>query len=108
MSQLDVTFHGKVLTIKGCLPHYRRPLAEIIELRERIYKRISTQQPGRQFPITHEIHLRVVAKKHADGGDLSNILQAVCQALDSSTLSASPALLKDDKQITFLSARWMP
>lgn len=106
-ASLDVTFRHRVLTIKGCLPHYRRPLPEIVELRERIYKRLSELMPHLDLPLTCEIHLRVVAKKHADGGDLSNILQAVVQAIDGNTLGPNK-VLADDKQIAFMSARWIP
>ena len=94
------------LYVKGCLPHYRRPIQEIMTLRGEIAASLVSR--GIALPITREVHLIVSARKHHDGGDLSNIVQAVCQALDGNTLNKAEAILVDDGQVVRISARWIP
>jgi len=95
------------LILRGCFPHYRRPLSEIIDLRHTIYDQLVTQRV--QLPIKKKLHLSINANKHESGCDLSNIVQAICQALDGKTLSIDKhdIILVDDSQIISLSARWI-
>jgi len=104
---ISVRLHPGRLVLKGCFPHYRRPLQEIIEFRRAIYTQLVDQRET--LPITRKIHLTIHANKHEDGCDLSNIVQAVCQALDGKTLSIdkSDIILVDDSQIACIQAQWI-
>ena len=104
---IDVKFKEGRLQLRGCFPHYRRPLSEIIALRHAIYDKLTQQHV--QLPIRKKIHLSINANKHEHGCDLSNIVQAICQALDGKTLSIDKhdIVLEDDSQIISLSARWI-
>jgi len=103
---VEAKFKDGRLILKGCFPHYRRPLSEIVALRRAIFLQLSDQRV--KLPIEKRLHLSVNCHKHADCSDLSNIVQAVCQALDGKTLNKSEAILVDDSQVTSLSARWIP
>jgi hypothetical protein len=104
---IDVKFKEGRLQLKGCFPHYRRPLAEIIALRHAIYDQLVAQRVA--LPIKKKLHLSINATRHEHGCDLSNIVQAICQALDGKTLSIEKhdIILVDDSQIISLSARWI-
>jgi hypothetical protein len=104
---IEVRFKEGRLIMRGCFPHYRRPLPEIVALRRAIYTQLVDQHV--KLPITKKLHLSVNCHRHEDGCDLSNIVQAICQALDGKTLSISKTdiILVDDSQIISLSARWI-
>mgnify|MGYP001952375539 CR=1 FL=1 len=102
---IEAKVNMNVLYVKGCLPHYRRPLQEIVKFRRLIHDDLT--EAGVTLPLEGEYHLRILARKHTDGGDLSNIIQGVCQALDGNTLDKSKAILKDDGQIITITARWI-
>lgn len=104
---IEVKFKEGRLIMRGCFPHYRRPLNEIIALRRAIYGQLVDQHV--KLPITKKLHLSINCHKHEDGCDLSNIVQAICQALDGKTLSIDKQniILVDDSQINSLSARWI-
>lgn len=87
------------------MPHYRRPLLEIVEFRRQIAEQLRIQHI--LLPITKKVSLTVMAHRHADGGDLANILQAAVQALDGGTLGKENAILADDSQIVRLHAQWL-
>lgn len=103
---IEAKLNNNVLYVKGCLPHYRRPLAEILAMRSQIADALRAR--GVMLPLKGDIHLRVAARRHFDGGDLSNVVQGVCQALDGGTLGRPNAILEDDGQVVTLSARWVP
>lgn len=102
---IEAKVNMNVLYVKGCFPHYRRPLGEIIELRKAIHKSLLDREV--KLPLEGECHLRIAARRHYDGGDLSNIMQAVCQAIDGNTLDKSTAILHDDGQLISIHARWI-
>ena len=102
---IEAKLNINVLYVKGCLPHYRRPLEDIIKLRSHIATEL--QERGVSLPIGEPVHLRILARRHTDGGDLSNIIQAVCQALDGDTLDRKQAPLVSDSQILTIHARWI-
>ncbi len=104
---IEAKFKDGRLQLRGCFPHYRRPLPEIMALREAI--RFQLEQQRVPLPITKRLHLSINANQHEDGCDLSNIVQAICQALDGKTLSLTKTdiILQDDSQIISLSARWI-
>ena len=104
---ISVRLHPGRLVLKGCFPHYRRPLEEIMEFRRAIRSQLVDQHVA--LPITRKIHLTIHANKHEDGCDLSNIVQAVCQALDGKTLSIDKTdiILADDSQIICIHAQWI-
>lgn len=91
--------------MRGCTPHYRRPLPEIVAFRKQMAWMLRDQ--GVVLPITDRVKVSLLAARHADGGDLSNVLQGLIQALDGHTLGKPDAILEDDKQITQLHAQWI-
>lgn len=95
------------LQLRGCFPHYRRPLSEISELRHAIFDQLQRQHVP--LPITKRITLSINAFRHESGCDLSNIIQGICQALDGKTLSLNnkDVILKDDSQVIAITARWV-
>ena len=40
---IDVKFKDGRLMLRGCFPHYRRPLSEIVALRHAIYDQLTLQ-----------------------------------------------------------------
>lgn len=103
---VEAKFKDGRLILRGCFPHYRRPLAEIVALRRIIFVLLSDQHVA--LPIEKKLHLSINCHRHKDGCDLSNIVQAICQALDGKTLDKKEAILVDDSQVISLSARWIP
>ena len=99
-------YKGGRLLISGCLPHYRRPLQEILALRKVIAMELRGTRL--ELPLKKKLTLSIIARKHEGGNkeDLANIVQAVCQALDGSTLGKEDAILEDDSQIIQINARW--
>lgn len=95
-------FKDGKLHLFGFFPHYRRPLTEIVELRKNIHQQLLSDT---SLPITENIHLSINA--YNQGFDLPNIVQAICQALDGTTLGPDFAVLADDAQIVSLRARWV-
>lgn len=91
--------------MRGCTPHYRRPLLEIVEFRRQMARQL--RESGVPLPITHKLKVSLLAHRHADGGDIANLLQGLVQALDGNTLGKDDAILADDKQINQLHAQWI-
>lgn len=100
-----VRYVGNRLVVRGCTPHYRRPLSEIVAFRRQMALQLREQ--GLPLPITKRLKVSLLAYRHADGGDLANILQGLIQALDGNTLSKEDAILEDDAQINQLHAQWI-
>ncbi len=92
------------LVVRGCTPHYRRPLPEIVEFRRQMADQLLQQ--GVPLPIKRRIGVTLIATRHSDGGDLANLLQGLVQALDGHTLGKESAILADDGQINRLVAEW--
>ena len=100
-----VRYVGNRIVVKGCTPHYRSPLPEIVEFRQQMAR--SLREQGIPLPITKRVGVTLMATRHADGGDLPNLLQGLVQALDGNTLGRDNAILDDDKQIGVLHAQWI-
>lgn len=96
--------NGGKLVVRGCTPHYRRPLLEIVEFRNQMARQLREQ--GVPLPITKRVGVTLIATKHAHGGDLPNLMQGLVQALDGGTLGKDNAILEDDRQIVQLHAQW--
>lgn len=92
------------LVVRGCTPHYRRPLAEIVEFRRQLAAQLREQAV--HLPITKKVGVTLIANRHSDGGDLSNLLHGLIQALDGHTLGKEDAILEDDGQINKIHAQW--
>ena len=89
--------------VRGCTPHYRRPLPEIVEFRRQIAAQLREQ--GVSLPISKRVGVTLIANKHAHGGDLANLLQGLVQALNGGTLGKEFAILEDDRLINQLHAQ---
>lgn len=100
-----IRYIGNRLVVRGCTPHYRRPLPEIVEFRRQMAEQLRGQ--GIPLPITRQLKLSLLAKRHSDGGDIANLLQGLVQALDGHTLGRENAILDDDKLINQLHAQWI-
>lgn len=100
----SIRYVGGRLVVRGCTPHYRRPLPEIVEFRRQMAAQLREQ--GVVLPITKRVGVTLIANKHAHGGDLPNILQGLVQALDGGTLGKEFAILEDDGLINQLHAQW--
>lgn len=100
-----VRYVSNRLVVRGCTPHYRRPLPEIVDFRRQMAMQLREQ--GVPLPITKALKVSLLARRHSDGGDLANILQGLVQALDGNTLGKEDAILADDKQINQLHAQWI-
>jgi hypothetical protein len=103
---VEAKFKDGRLILKGCFPHYRRPISEIVALRRAIYVQLTDKHV--KLPIEKKLHLSINCHRHVDGCDLSNVVQAICQAIDGKTLNKTEAILVDDSQVISLSARWIP
>lgn len=100
-----IRYVGNRLVVRGCTPHYRRPLPEIVEFRRQMAEQL--RAAGVPLPIERRLGVTLMAARHADGGDLPNLLQGLVQALDGNTLGRDNAILDDDKQIGVLHAQWI-
>lgn len=100
-----IRYVGNRLVVRGCTPHYRRSLPEIVDFRRQMAAQL--REAGVPLPITRRVGVTLMAHRHADGGDLPNLLQGLVQALDGNTLGRDDAILDDDKQIGVLHAQWI-
>ncbi len=101
----SIRYIGNRLVVRGCTPHYRRPLPEIVQFRREMAAQL--REAGVPLPISKRVAVTLMAKKHSEGGDLPNLLQGLVQALDGGTLGRDDAILDDDKQIGVLHAQWI-
>lgn len=101
----SIRYTGGRIVVRGCTPHYRRPLPEIVEFRRQMARQLREQ--GVALPISDKVKISLLARRHSDGGDLPNLMQGLVQALDGGTLGKADAILADDKQINQLHAQWV-
>lgn len=97
------------LVVNGCTPHYRRPPKEIIEFRKQMAAQLRSH--GLTLPLSRNVGVTLIARRHCDGGDLTNLLmgyvQGLVQALDGNGIGdQTDKILMDDNQIQQLHAVW--